>query len=105
MAYIGGDFDPMDVTENNVFVIDFVNYIPSGSSITQATITMGLKSGTDPNPSSHLYGSPSISDGTRVSQGAQNLLNGNIYTFEVVGVTSQGNAVSLWSHIPCENIV
>jgi beta-glucosidase-like glycosyl hydrolase len=67
--YVGRDFDVANPTESEVYSLDFRNGLQSGESIAVASTTMTVFQAVDPNPSSHLSGSPAISlSGTVVSQ-------------------------------------
>lgn len=107
------DFDVADPGEDEFYGIDFVNDMPStggvADTISAATVTLIVKIGPDPSPSSHLIGSYIILDGpggnpTVVAQRIRGLLAGNIYTLQIVVVTSGGSNVSLWANIPCEPV-
>ena len=102
--YVGADYSPADNPENELYGLDFVNDLPVGDSITGGVVNLTLYSGTDPSPSSHLAGGFSV-NGTAVVQRIRGLIAGNIYTFNVVVSTQQGNNISLFAHIPCEPVL
>jgi hypothetical protein len=74
--------------------------------VTSATATLTLFQGTDPNPSSHLIGVAFLTPGqpTFASQIVGNLLAGNIYSLNIVAVSSAGFPVELYALIPCEAV-
>lgn len=101
--HTGRDYDPSDPGENEVYAIDFVNDLPTGSTIAGATVALTVQTGSDPSPSSHLIGGYFVV-GTVVSQQISGLLAGNVYTLQIVITTSGGGSISLWAHIPCEAV-
>lgn len=101
--YCGRDYDPADASDSELYAIDFVNDLPDGDSITGGVIALTVKSGTDPDPSSHLAGGFNVS-GTAVVQRIRGLVAGNVYRLQIVAATQFGNNISLFSHIPCEAV-
>ncbi len=99
--YVGRDFDPEDVGENEVFTLDFVNDLASGETITSAVWKCEVKSGSDSQAASRLSGAPSNS-GTKSSQRVAGLLTGVTYRLTAVVTTSLSNVISLWSHVACQ---
>ncbi len=96
--YVGRDFSPSDVGENEIYSLDFVNDLQSGETITAVTFTMTVAQGVDATPSARLNGSPGWT-GTRTMQRCSGMLGGVTYTLQAVVTTSLGNTLSLFSHI------
>lgn len=104
--YLGRDFDPADEGESDAYTLDFVNDIPDGSTITAIqSVALTVKTGTDPDPSSHLIGAPILIPTTQCYQLIRGLVAGNVYTIRAIGVTNAGLQISIWTHIPCEFVV
>ncbi len=97
------DFDVADPEDDQFYGIDFVNDLADGDSIVSATVSLTLKSGNDPNPSSHL-GSSAFIVGTIVEVRIMGLLAGNVYTLQIVVATTLNDRVSLWANIPCQAV-
>ena len=100
--YIGRDFDPGDVGENDVYTFDFVNNLNVGETLSSATWTCAAVTGADAAASTRLYGSASCS-GTQTSQRVYSLLPGVRYRLQALATTSLGNTKSLWAHVTCAN--
>lgn len=98
--FVGRSFSPMDVGENEVFGLDFVNDLPPLDSIRAVSFTLIVDQGSDPNPSSHLNGSPGFS-GTVALQRISGLLGGVNYLIQATVTTALGNTISLYSYIRC----
>lgn len=98
--YVGRDWDLMDAGyEDDVFTLDFVNDLNSGETISSVAVALAVMKGTDPNPSSRLVGSASIS-GTKCSQviDVRTAPGGVYYRLIMTIATNQRIAVALWSH-------
>jgi hypothetical protein len=103
-VWVGADYQIMDVGENEVFGLNFVNDLPSGDSILSVVFTLTVKDGygTDPNPSAHLNGTPGVS-GTTALQRLSGLLPGVTYILQAIVTTALGNTISLYSHVPTQS--
>ncbi len=97
------DFDVADPEDDQFYGIDFVNDLADGDSIASANVLLTLKSGDDPDPSSHL-GSSAFVLGTIVEARIMGLIAGNVYTLQIVAATTLGDRVSLWANIPCQPV-
>lgn len=102
--FVGSDFQVMDVGENEVFGLNFVNDLPTGDSILSVVFTLTVKDGfgVDPSPAAHLNGTPGFS-GTTVLQRLSGLLPGVTYVVQAVVTTALGNTISLYSHVACQS--
>jgi len=91
-----------------VYGLDFVNDIPSTASLTAATWTLTLISGTDGNPSIHLIGPASIVipvgsiRRTATQQRIAGLLANCVYNARALVTTDGGDTVALNTHIAGE---
>jgi len=81
-------------TENEQFTFDFSPVLGSTETLSTATCTVTVKSGTDPTPSAIKVGSPSIS-GTKATQRIYNGLDGVIYRIEMTVTTSLTNVYTI----------
>ena len=110
MAYVGRDFSPAEQAESLILGLDFVNDLSDGESLTGATWELLVRSGTDPDPSSHLVGDPILvtPDGTSVQTATTHRIEGLLpdvtYTVHAVVTTSLDNKLSLWSHVAGEPV-
>lgn len=112
--YAGQDFAPAESTENELFGLDFVNdlgQLAPGEQLVSAVFEIGVVSGEDANPASHLIGLPYVmvnpynNSGlvTLAVQRVAGLLSGVQYWLQADCLTTNSNTVSLWSRIPPEN--
>ena len=81
-------------TENEQFTFDFSTVMASTETISSATSTVEVMSGTDPNPTAILVGSPVVS-GQQVAQRISGGLDGVIYRIEVTATTSLTNIYTI----------
>ena len=102
--YVGRDFSPADPDEVEVYAFDFVKDINAGEDIDSATFTLTVIEGTDASVNSRLAGGSSVT-GTVCSQRLQDLQPGVRYLLRCIAFTSNGNEVSLYSHILCKEMV
>jgi hypothetical protein len=86
-----------------VYTLDLINDLPEGQTVVSATADLTVLEGTDPSPATHLIGPAFLtpSQPTFVSQQIRGLLAGNIYSLNVVAVSSAGFTVELYAFIPC----
>lgn len=98
--YVGRDFDISDVGEDEIYSFDYVNDLRESQSVVSGSWTMTVKEGTDPSPSSHLTGLPTV-DGTIASQRVSGLLDGVIYRIQCKATLNDGSVLSLYSYIRC----
>lgn len=61
------DFPPKPVSSTESYVVDFVDAIPAGDSISSQSVSASTYSGTDASPSAIISGSATAS-GTKVTQ-------------------------------------
>ena len=81
-------------TENEQFTFDFSPVLGASETLSTATCTVTVKSGTDPTPNAIKVGSPSIS-GTKATQRIYNGLDGVIYRIEMTVTTSLTNVYTI----------
>ena len=86
-------------TENEQFTFNFSTVMSSGETISLATSTVQVVSGTDANPTAILVGSPVI-NGQVVSQRISGGLDGVIYRIEVTATTSATNVFTIVADLP-----
>ena len=100
-----GDFTPTSPNVRRLFTFDFVNTVVPGDSIdpAQITLTIGVMTGTDATPLSHLVGLPSLF-GTKVTQECENFLAGVEYYMLCNVTTRAGLKPALWAPLKCEPI-
>lgn len=97
--YVGRDQYPADQDESEPYGFDFVNDFQSGETISTATWTITVRSGTDPSPSSKLIGSPAITGDTTTYQRVAGLLPNVVYVLKCLVTTNQGNSRALHTHV------
>jgi hypothetical protein len=108
-VHCGVDFPVANPADFGPYTIQFDNDLPTGEFVNGVTVTMTLFDGTDPNPNSHLIGSPQITPNlagvnTWVLQRVGGLLAGNIYSINMVATSNQGFTMELYALIPCEPV-
>ena len=86
-------------TENEQFTFNFSTVMSSGETISLATSTVEVVSGTDASPTAILVGSPSI-NGQVVSQRISGGLDGVIYRIQVTATTSATNVFTIVADLP-----
>jgi len=106
MPQASTDFTPVDPAPYFVGArgFDFTTQLAVGETITgPPSVTISVKSGTDPSPSSHLIGAPSLS-GNVVSQVIGTLVGGVTYLLIATVSTNMGGTRTITAHLPCRNI-
>ena len=86
-------------TENEQFTFDFSTVMASTETISSASCTVEVVSGTDPTPSTIKVGSPAIS-GQQVAQRISGGLDGVIYRLEMSATTSLTNVYTIIADLP-----
>jgi hypothetical protein len=110
--YAGYDFDPSDAGENEYYGLDFSYDLAAlypGEYIISVIFYIGVVSGIDATPSTHLTGmpfvmvNPSTNTGvvTLAVQQVTALLPGVVYWLQAKVVTNAGNDLRLWSKVSC----
>jgi hypothetical protein len=107
--HCGADFPVANPSDFQPYTLDFVNDLPVGQYVQNAVVTMTLFDGTDPNPNSHVIGSPQVTPNgaginTMVLQRVGGMLAGNIYSINMVATSNQGFTMELYALIPCEAV-
>ncbi len=101
--YAGHDFTPADPEESRVYTFDFVKDLMVGETITNSAWTCEVAEdsvGTDDTPTARLVLFSDV-DGTFSKQRVAFLLADVKYVLQAVVNTSEGNTISLWSHVLC----
>lgn len=80
-------WQPKQASATKSYIFDFISDLSVGETISGATVTATVWSGTDPSPSSIISGAASIS-GTQVSQKLTAGVAGNIYAVTCTATTS-----------------
>ena len=105
--YCGQDFDVIQPDEIDDFTIDFCNDLSVGELIESARCRLYVARTSlvnDPNPMAHLL-SPVFVLGTMTTvKVGNNMVDGVLYGIEMQVMTSKNNMISLWSHIPCQEM-
>jgi hypothetical protein len=83
------DLPPKPASSSDSYVLDFVDSIPAGSSISTQSVTASVYSGTDASPSAIISGSATAS-GTQVTQKVTGGTVGVIYQLTWTVTTSGG---------------
>lgn len=86
-------------TENELFGFDFSQVLDSGESISTASCSVIVMTGTDPNPSNILIGSAIIT-GTKANQRIANGISEVTYRLIMTITTSLGNTYTLVGDLP-----
>jgi hypothetical protein len=95
--------------EYETVTFDYGLILAAGVTITSATVSCAVVSGTDATPSSRVTGSPSTTTSlqtgapnTAVSQLVGGMVAGVTYRLQCVATTSDGQSLSLWTHLTCQ---
>lgn len=99
--YAGTDYQPADPEESEMYTFNFSNDLGESETITGATWSIKIVDGEDAAFASRLISSPE-NDNTKTSQRVAGLLPGVQYMLQAVVTTSDGNTLSLWSHVQCD---
>jgi hypothetical protein len=99
------DFPMTEPGSAGTYAIDFAATVPVGASLVAARWALGLHytlpgASSDPNPNARLVGAPTVG-GTVTAQRIASLIAGNDYLVTVTGTMSDGEAVVLWTVLPC----
>jgi hypothetical protein len=100
--YVGQDFDPSDVGEDELYTFDFVNDVACGETIVTATWSCAAVDGQDPDAASRVVG-PASWLGTETTQRVAGMLAGVRYRLLASAFTTFGNTKHLWSHVTSGN--
>jgi hypothetical protein len=95
--------------EFETVTFDYGLILASGATVTAATVTCSVVDGTDPTPSARVVGSSanttSLETGApnaTVSQLVGGMVAGVTYRLQCVATTSDGQSLSLWTHLTCQ---
>ena len=100
--YVGRDFHPSDVGENEVYTFDFENDLADGETIATATWICSVADDSeveDADAQSHVSVVDPLNTDTKTSQRIAGLVDGVKYVLQAIVTTSDGNTKSLWSHV------
>ncbi len=93
---------PIQTGEEKPAAFDFTDEEVSGS-IVSAVVSVSLKSGTDPSPSTVISGSASIS-GMRVIQKVVHQVDGAVYLLRCVATDSAGFKHTISAYLPSKAV-
>lgn len=104
MAYAGQDFTATGIGSIQLLSFDYSLLLQPSETITSASWTAEIVAGPDPSPQSIISGAAQIS-GTSVVQlvnltNTTNVQNANIYLLTCAAVTSLGQTLLVWAHLP-----
>ena len=101
MSYAGTDFSAAGPTEMEIYTLDFSLILAPGETISTNTVALSVSSGTDATPMTRLSGA-AVFTGWAVSQKIGPMLAGVTYILTMTVVTTRGQTLTLYSHIPCQ---
>jgi hypothetical protein len=105
------DLSPdIDATvEFETVTFDYGLTLALGATVASANVTRSVVSGTDATPTQRVVGSPSITTSLQigapnaaVSQLGGRMVAGVTYRLQCVATTSDGQSLSLWTHLTCQ---
>jgi hypothetical protein len=102
--YCGREQRPTDEGEQEIMSFDFKKDLADGETITSTfwECTVAVDStGSDPSPQDHVFGDAVITGPTVTSQPFTGFLPGVKYVLQAWIMTSDGQKLSLWTHIVC----
>ena len=104
MPFAGQDFSPIGIGSVQILSFDYAQLLEPNETISSATWSAELTSGTDPNPQDIVDGSAQV-DGTSVAQlidltNTTNVVNANVYLLTCAAMTSLGQTLLVWAHLP-----
>ncbi len=99
------DFQTVEPTTNELYPFDFTSYVPSGATLSSATVTLSVYLTipgytADATPATRLSGSATVA-GSIAKQRITGLVDGNDYLATCTGMMSDGSVIVLWGVIPC----
>lgn len=107
MPYAGEDFSPRNIGEQPLLDMDFGLNLRAGETISSASVTLTVESGSDASPQSRVDGAATIS-GTIVTQqfdfDSADIGSPTIYVASFAAVTSLGQTLIGWSRVPLVDI-
>jgi hypothetical protein len=96
------DLDDFNTSERIPVSIDFTAGLPPGDSVTSvASVALSVYFGTDPNVSSLLSGTPSLSGNIVTQTISTGGVPGVTYRITMTVITAASATISLYSHIFC----
>jgi hypothetical protein len=105
--YCGQDFDVIQPDEVDDFTVDFVNDLKSSELILAARAWLYVARsslGIDSNPMSHVMSGVNITGTMATVKLGNQMVDGVLYGLEIQVMTNFNNQISLWSHIPCQQL-
>ncbi len=106
MAYAGQDFTPVGIGSIQFLSFDYSLLLQPDETILSASWAAELSAGEDPSPQNIISGATQvISNGTGVAQlidltNTTNVENANIYLLTSSAITSLGQTLLVWAHLP-----
>lgn len=91
-------FEAIQLGETRALIFDFSSLLATGETISSATTSCALYTGTDASPSSVIVGSASIL-AANVTQKVSGLVVGNIYILTCHASTSAGQTLILSGYL------
>ena len=95
---------PKTSGETNQVLFDFLSQLVNGDTVSSATATATVWSGTDTNPGAVIGGTPTVSGTSQVYVKLTGGVNGNVYLITVTAATAQGNAPVIQTYLAVNNI-
>lgn len=104
MAYAGQDFTPTGIGSVQYLSFDYSLLLQPTETITSASWAAECVAGTDPHPQNIIDGASQVVTST-VAQlvdltNTTNVQNANIYLLTCSAVTSLGQTLLVWAHLP-----
>jgi len=107
--YAGKDFSLAAPEEARDFTFDFFRDLSTGETLTSATWSCEVVSGTDGDAASHIFGAAAITDSEEsgladvcTTQRISGLVNGVKYRLTALAVTSNTQSLELYAHVVCK---
>lgn len=104
MAFAGQDFSPVGIGSIQYLSFSYELLLQPTETISSATWTSEIEAGTDPDPQNMISGAAQIV-GSTIAQlidltNTTNVQNANIYLLTCSAVTSLGQTLLVWAHLP-----
>lgn len=99
------DLSPQAPDEITDYSVEFAASVPSGAAVSDTTWGLAVRATlpgatADATPASRLSGSSTLA-GSITEQRIAGLVDGNDYVLTVVATMDDGQAVEVWTHLPC----
>lgn len=106
MAYAGQDFTPVGIGSIQFLSFNYSLLLQPSETIISASWTAEIAAGTDLDPQDIISGATDVTNsGTGVAQlidltNTTNVQNANIYLLTSSAVTTLGQTLLVWAHLP-----